>query len=194
MSFSLKTALDFDEITYKGREYGVNKYGDVIDAHYRYIGNFDSKSMTITKKGYNEPPYIMIERMRLIERKNPKTFEDIMIDGKEYYMNVLEYVISPEGKWMGKYNSHTNTIEKAPKPEELDELLKDEYESENEPEKEYTMEQLRNWDILKLMGREFGVNERGDVINDRGEYIGRWDKKGFHTSVPKPANWDKIME
>lgn len=188
MSFSLKTALDFDGILYKGRELGVNKYGDVIDAHYRYIGNFDSKSMTITKKGYNEPPYIMIERMRLIERKNPKTFEDIMIDGKEYYMNVLEYIISPEGKWMGKYNSHTNTIEKAPKPEELDDLLK--YESEPE----YTLEQLRDWDVIEIDGKEYGKNARGDVIDDTGKYMGWWNGKYLSKLTPKPADWDKIME
>jgi len=58
----------------------------------------------------------------------------------------------------------------------------------------YTLEQLTDFVVLTIEDNEFGINARGDVIDDSMEYVGHYDaeKKVLDRSAPKPADWATI--
>ena len=58
--------------------------------------------------------------------------------------------------------------------------------------KEYTMEQLADFDSFSYNGELFGRNARGDVVNADGEYVGAWTGKTILPSTGCPADWDEV--
>jgi hypothetical protein len=60
--------------------------------------------------------------------------------------------------------------------------------------KTYTLEQLTNFESLSIEGEDFGVNERGDVIDSDGAFIGVYDsvKKSINRSAKAPSDWADV--
>lgn len=59
--------------------------------------------------------------------------------------------------------------------------------------KEFTLEQLQDFDEKEIEGETYGVNPRGDVVDGDGAFVGHWDGAVLNTKAPKPADWDKIL-
>ena len=57
----------------------------------------------------------------------------------------------------------------------------------------FTQEQLRNWQPVD--DTEYGVNERGDVIDEDRNFVGRMkpDGKTIDRKFPRPADWEQIV-
>jgi hypothetical protein len=57
----------------------------------------------------------------------------------------------------------------------------------------FTQEQLRNWQPVD--DTEYGVNERGDVIDEERNFVGRMkpDGKTIDRKFPRPADWEQIV-
>jgi len=62
--------------------------------------------------------------------------------------------------------------------------------------KTYTMEQLTNFEEVSIDGDDYGVNERGDVINHLGAFLGVYNTvtKTINRSATQPAEWEAICE
>ena len=58
--------------------------------------------------------------------------------------------------------------------------------------KEYTMEQLADFDSFSHEGADYGRNARGDVVNGDGTFIGSWNGKTVNKKAPKPADWADV--
>ena len=60
--------------------------------------------------------------------------------------------------------------------------------------KTYTMEQLTNFEPITIGDEEFGVNERGDVIDGDGAFIGVYDaaKKAINRNAKVPTDWADV--
>jgi len=61
--------------------------------------------------------------------------------------------------------------------------------------KTYTIEELKDFTPLTIEGVEYGVNKRGDVVDDDCGFVGLYNttKKTLNKSAPKPENWDEIV-
>jgi hypothetical protein len=57
----------------------------------------------------------------------------------------------------------------------------------------YTLEQLQDFEEKEINGETYGVNPRGDTVDNEGGYVGNWDGKALNKAAPKPADWEKIM-
>ena len=57
----------------------------------------------------------------------------------------------------------------------------------------FTQEQLRNWQPVD--DTEYGMNERGDVIDEERNFVGRMkpDGKTIDRKFPRPADWEQIL-
>jgi hypothetical protein len=57
----------------------------------------------------------------------------------------------------------------------------------------FTQEQLRNWQPVD--DTEYGMNERGDVIDEERNFVGRMkpDGKTIDRKFPRPADWEQIV-
>jgi hypothetical protein len=62
--------------------------------------------------------------------------------------------------------------------------------------KTYTMKQLTNFAPINIDGDDFGVNERGDVADHRGAFLGIYNTvtKTLNRSAKQPADWEAICE
>jgi len=60
--------------------------------------------------------------------------------------------------------------------------------------KSYTLEELRDFAPFTHEGVEYGVNKRGDVVNDDGEFVGHYNTatKKLDKKAAKPADWDTV--
>ena len=61
------------------------------------------------------------------------------------------------------------------------------------PPKTWTLAELQDFSPVTIDGIEYGVNKRGDVVNDDCEFIGHYAKKKLNKDAPKPENWDEIV-
>jgi hypothetical protein len=61
--------------------------------------------------------------------------------------------------------------------------------------KTYTIEELKDFTPLTIEGVEYGVNKRGDVVDDDCNFVGLYNttKKTLNKSAPKPEYWDEIV-
>ena len=62
--------------------------------------------------------------------------------------------------------------------------------------KTYTMQQLTNFEPVNIDGDDFGVNERGDVADHLGAFVGIYNTltKTLNRSAKQPADWEAICE
>lgn len=59
----------------------------------------------------------------------------------------------------------------------------------------YTLWELQDWNEIEINGTTYGINKRGDLINDEGEFIGwcaRATKKVMW-DAPEPDDWRSVM-
>jgi hypothetical protein len=82
----------------------------------------------------------------------------------------------------------------APAAKESKFSLKKKEKAEEAPAVTYTLEELKDFAPFTYEGEDFGVNKRGDVVNNDGDYVGNYDakKKKLNTKAVKPADWDEI--
>jgi hypothetical protein len=60
----------------------------------------------------------------------------------------------------------------------------------------YTLEQLQDFSPISIEGEDYGVNKRGDVVDDDGGFVGLYNvlSKKINRDAPKPENWDEIAQ
>lgn len=61
--------------------------------------------------------------------------------------------------------------------------------------KTYTIAELKDFSELSIEGVDYGVNKRGDVVDDDCGFVGVYNTatKKLNRSAPKPENWDEIV-
>jgi len=60
--------------------------------------------------------------------------------------------------------------------------------------KTYTIEELKKFSSLSIEGEDYGVNTRGDVMDNNCDFVGVYNvfTKKINRDAPKPENWDEI--
>ena len=56
----------------------------------------------------------------------------------------------------------------------------------------YSLEQLQDFNVEEYEGLDYGVNVRGDTVDESGNFIGHWDGKTITRTEP-PLDWEVIM-
>ena len=61
--------------------------------------------------------------------------------------------------------------------------------------KTYTIAELQDFTPISIEGVDYGVNKRGDVVDDDCGFVGVYNTatKKLNRSAPKPENWDEIV-
>ena len=66
-------------------------------------------------------------------------------------------------------------------------------EKAKKEKKEYTMEQLTDFDSFTHEGTDYGRNVRGDVVNGDGAFVGHWTGKAVKKTAA-PADWAEVQK
>lgn len=82
-------------------------------------------------------------------------------------------------------------VEKAEKPESAEKPV----DKKSFKKRVFTMEQLAAFSEKTIGGEDFGVNERGDVIDDEMKFVGSYNaaKDTIDRSAKEPADWAAIL-
>lgn len=82
-------------------------------------------------------------------------------------------------------------VEKAEKPESAEKPV----DKKSFKKRTFTMEQLMTFTEKTIGGEDFGVNERGDVIDDEMKFVGSYNaaKDTIDRSAKEPADWASIL-